>query len=642
MSGIAAVVSLDGSDVPRSEIERMANALKPYGPDRQKILMLGNAAFVFCLHKFTPEDSFERQPLLFADRFIMLFDGRIDNRSELGEMLGIPASELYSIPDSMVVLRLFDRWGEGGFERILGVFAVIIMDLQVGQLLCARDHMGLRVLHYHRSAKHFAVATAPEPLFALSWVLRTVDKDKLADTLVHRGLNGETTYYRDINRVLPGCIVRVRGASFSKCRFWNPENIADVKFKSDDDYVEAFQERLENAVKVRLRSCRTPCAMITGGLDSSSIAVIAADMLAVNGQRLNTYTAVPEAGFIREDQSGLYFDETPYVRQIVQGNANLVPHFVQPSKSPVLAKIAEQIRMGSGPWGILNGLWVMDIYGAARSAGHNVLLGGEMGNITMSYHGRGLFAELVRTGRWLRLFHEIKSSGYQRKKMVRIWTISPFVPATLYRWYKQWRRGGKTPWYDSSLVHPDFAARSGVIDRAAREYLPFDKPLLRDGRLGRVNDFHCYSEAADWFATLRANFGIDTRTPAFDRRLVEFCIGIPEDQYLRNGCDRWLIRRGMKGRLPDIVLLKKKFGAQAADWFPRLTRERNQIEKEVMRLAANAEIASMLDLPRLMATLESWPECQPPEYSPEEGRLLAIPQAFGAAYFIENTTGANQ
>ena len=60
VSGIAAVLSLDGSGVPRSEVERMANVLKPYGPDRQKILIRGNAAFVFCLHKLTPEDSFER------------------------------------------------------------------------------------------------------------------------------------------------------------------------------------------------------------------------------------------------------------------------------------------------------------------------------------------------------------------------------------------------------------------------------------------------------------------------------------------------------------------------------------------------------------------------------------------------------
>ena len=165
----------------------MANVLKPYGPDRQKILTRGNAAFVFCLHKLTPEDSFELQPLLFADRFVMLFDGRIDNRSELGDVLGISTSELHSMPDSMIALRLFDRWGERAFERIVGVFAIIIMDLQDGRLLCARDHMGLRVLHYHRSAGRFAVATVPEALFALSWVPRILNKEKVADTSCSAG-----------------------------------------------------------------------------------------------------------------------------------------------------------------------------------------------------------------------------------------------------------------------------------------------------------------------------------------------------------------------------------------------------------------------------------------------------------------------
>src|SRR5262249_18335745 len=112
MSGIAAVLSLDGSGIPRSDIERMTEVLTAYGPDRQKILSRGNAAFVFCLHKLTPEDSFEVQPLFLGDRFVMLFDGRIDNRSELGKILGISTTELKSIPDSMIALRLFERWGE--------------------------------------------------------------------------------------------------------------------------------------------------------------------------------------------------------------------------------------------------------------------------------------------------------------------------------------------------------------------------------------------------------------------------------------------------------------------------------------------------------------------------------------------------
>ena len=181
--------------------------------------------------------------------------------------------------------------------------------------------------------------------------------------------------------------------------------------------------------------------------------------------------------------------------------------------------------------GILNGLWVLDIYAAARSLGHNVMLCGEMGNITMSYAGRGVFVELVQRGRWLKLLREIASSGFRWRHMIRHCTVAPFVPAPIFRGYKQWGRGAKPPWYDYSAIQPDFAARSGIVDRAAREYSPFDEPPPRDSKLARIFDFHGFCEAADWFAKLRAAFGIDTRPPAVDRRLVEFCIGIPDDQY---------------------------------------------------------------------------------------------------------------
>ena len=97
----------------------------------------------------------------------------------------------------------------------------------------------------------------------------------------------------------------------------------------------------------------------------------------------------------------------------------------------------------------------------------------------------------------------------------------------------------------------------------------------------------------------------------------------------------------MDGRLPDIVLNQKKCGAQAADWYPRLTRARNHIAEEVKRLAENPEVASILDMQRLKAILASWPDRQPAEYTPEESQLLAIPDALGTAYFIENVTGAN-
>jgi asparagine synthase (glutamine-hydrolysing) len=643
VSGIAAVLNLDGSAVRRTEIERLANVLKLYGPDRQKTLVRGSAGFVFCLHQLTPEDLFESQPVVFGNRFIVLFDGRIDNRSELAAALGIRASDLQMMPDSMIIMRLVERWGKLAFERIIGVFAVIVMDLKDRSLVCARDQMGLRVLHYHRSGNRFAVATTPEALFALSWVPRKLDRNKIADSLIDRGLNHETTYYQEIFRVPPGSYIRLHGTNLSKVCFWNPENITNVRFKSDDDYVEAFQEHLSNAVKAALRSRKTPCASITGGLDSSSIAVVAADMLAGSCKRLNTFTAVPEVGFCKEEKRGRYYDETPYVLQIAKANENIIPHFIRPNPAPLLEQIDRLIKKGSAPSsGVLNDLWGMDLLEAARSAGHNVMLSGEMGNLTMSGDGRPLFVELLREGRWFRLTRELILSGYRWKNMLRHCTIAPLIPEPVFRRYKQWCRRGEPPWYHAAALRPDFAVQSHVVERAAREHAPFDAPPPHTGRRARLQGFNSYVETADWFAQIRAHFGIDIRTPAFDRRVVEFCFAIPEDQYLRNGCDRWLIRRAMRGRLPPGVLNNKKRGRSRADWFPRLTRELPQIAAEVNRLTQNPEVSSIIDLERLNLILRRWPDSQPLEYIQAEDPILwALPQALGTARFIEDVTGSN-
>ena len=192
-----------------------------------------------------------------------------------------------------------------------------------------------------------------------------------------------------------------------------------------------------------------------------------------------------------------------------------------------------------------------------------------------------------------------------------------------------------------SLIHPEFAVRSGVVERAAREYMAFDEPPPRDSRASRILEIHSFCESADWCAQVRAEFGIDLRNPAFDRRVVEFCFGIPVDQYLRGGCDRWLIRRAMKGRLPDDVLYNKKRGIQSADWYPRLTRERDLIAMKVKSLAANPDVGSIIDLQRLTTILDKWPERQPDDFDPEACIQYSVPQALGAAYFIENVTGAN-
>lgn len=640
MSGIGAILSLDGSGIPISDVERMAAALKPYGRDEQNIKVMhgAGAAFVFCLHKLVPEDSVDVQPQSLADRIFLLFDGRIDNRNELGELLGISSSELRVLPDSGIALRLFDRFGPCAFEQIVGVFATIVMDLQDGRLFCARDHIGMRCLHYHQSEGRFSVATAPEALFALGWVPQTLNKEDLADTLAGRTTDGERTHYTGVYRVLPGCILEASSSNVRKQKFWHPERIAEVRYKDDRDYVAAFQEHLDQAVRACLRTRKMPCAMITGGLDSSSISVVAADLMAQKGAKLNTFTAVPETGFLREDLPGRYFDETPYVREIARENSNIIPHFITQNSDPLTEKIASVVQMSGLIGATLNCLWGVDLLAAAREKGHDVMLGGEMGNTTISFNGYGLLTELMLKGHWVQLFREINASGHRRHRLVRQMLIRPVIPKFIFTFYKKWRRGKNSPWYNFSILRPEFAAQYRVMERAEAVSEGFDAAPSYDSKTSRIYDLRSNSELADWHAKVRAHFNIDHRTPAVDRRVVEFCLGIPLSQYLRDGQNRWLIRRAMKERLPESVITQKKYGAQAADWYSKLSRDRHQICDEVKRLSNVPEVASILDMQRLSSMLEKWPDCQPQEYSPEQGQLLAIPDCLGAAYFIEGMT----
>ena len=96
----------------------------------------------------------------------------------------------------------------------------------------------------------------------------------------------------------------------------------------------------------------------------------------------------------------------------------------------------------------------------------------------------------------------------------------------------------------------------------------------------------------------------------------------------------------MDGRLPKTVL-NQNSALRPLIRTLRLTRARNQIVEDVKRIAQNSKVASILDIQRLKAILASWPDYQPAEYTPEESQLLAVPDALGAAYFIENVMGAN-
>ena len=106
MSGIGAIFHRNGQPVQQAEIDRMAQSLAMYGPERQTTALHGSLGFAYTHYSDVPESQFERQPLLGGNgRYVMVFDGRLDNRDELAESLTISKEELALLPDSGVAMR---------------------------------------------------------------------------------------------------------------------------------------------------------------------------------------------------------------------------------------------------------------------------------------------------------------------------------------------------------------------------------------------------------------------------------------------------------------------------------------------------------------------------------------------------------
>jgi asparagine synthase (glutamine-hydrolysing) len=138
-----------------------------------------------------------------------------------------------------------------------------------------------------------------------------------------------------------------------------------------------------------------------------------------------------------------------------------------------------------------------------------------------------------------------------------------------------------------------------------------------------------------------AGWGLDMRDPTADRRLMEFCLRVPAEQYLLGGTPRALARRGLADRLPAAVLNEPLKGLQASDWHEGLTAARPALAEAVEALARSPAAASALDLERLRRLLADWPEGGWADKQVVQHYRLALLRGVAAGHFIRKVTGSN-
>jgi asparagine synthase (glutamine-hydrolysing) len=490
------------------------------------------------------------------------------------------------------------------------------------------------VLFYHHSPQQLALATSAHALTTLPGVPAKLNLQKVAEFLVLLP-SQEGTFFEGILRVPPGHTLTATAEGMRLEQFWSPEPKRMLVLGSDREYEEGFLEVFGNAVRARLRSTGPLAIMASGGLDSSSVAAVAAAQLRDQGRTLPTFHAAPRAGFQGAIGRGMVADESGEVEAIARLHPNIDLRIRRTNgRTPFDDIEASFLMTGSPPRNPVNVAWFDGIYAAASAEGIRVMLAGHKGNATISYNGLRSLPDAVRHGHWVLAWHEAcalaRETGAGRRDVFRTRIFTPLTPPHLSALARRLTGAQRAP--AASGVNPGFARGIGLADRvqAARRD---DSTVRRLGDIDyRIAILRGGADVLDTYSGFRPWFGIETRDPTGDQRVVEFCFSVPGSQYLHNGVTRSLIRRAMAGRLPDQVRNRTTIGGQSSDWTEWLPSLRPVFAAELDLLGHSETASQCLDLPRLRSLLDQWPDQLGVQHQKEY--LLLLPRGIMMGRFI--------
>lgn len=628
---------MEGATEPRL-VERMLDAQSIYGTQSAVVRSQGEIVFGRRLQPLLSEDRFDKAPVPVAGGGLLVADLRLDNRTELCRDLGLGSVDERDLSDADILGLVLGRWREAAVQRLVGDFAFSWWDARQRRLVLARDFTGQRPLHYHRSKRFLAFASMPKGLHALVGIPRSPSRPAAADFLFHVPESGSESFFEGISKVPPGHFLVADRDGEQAHQYWHPP-AQSLLLRSNEDYIDAFRERLDRAVAARLRGTDGQVAShLSGGLDSSAVTATAARLMTSSHDGVIAYTSVPRAGFVTRRKD--LVDEGPLAASAAALYPNIEHVRIDAAGKSPLDSLSRNAFLYERPYlNLCNGVWVDAIHDDARRRGLRVLLTGSLGNAGFSFDGMARLAELLRSGRLPTLAREtsgLLGRGF-RPETVGAAALGPWLPRSIWRAINQAR--GRTA--DHGAGRAQLMDDPGLISRAAARQVDWNYQPPRTMReaqlwlLGRV-DFGNYNKG------VLGGWGIDVRDPSADQRLIEFCLSIPPEQFLSDGMPRALARRGLADRLPPAITNEYRKGSQGADWFEGLDTARGQLREEIAAIARDKTAVALLDIERLQGLVSDWPapDAWEDDETTDEYRSTLL-RAVSMGHFLRNAAGTN-
>ena len=539
MSGIVGIYHRDGAPVDRAFLRALAQSLSYCGPDARDTWTGEGVGLGHTLLRTTRESFSERQPATLGGTLCITGDARLDSRDELLAELERAGSKMRPLaPDSELILQSYAIWGADCLQHLRGDFAFAIWDARRKTLFCARDHLGVKPFYYADKGDLFLFSNTLECLRQHPEVGEELNESAIGDFLLF-GLNCDnaTTTFLDIRRLPPAHSLTVSAHGLQLRRYWSAPTDGRIRYRHADDYVEHFQVLLQAAIADRLRTDNVGI-LLSGGLDSASIASMARELASTTGgtANLRAYTIVYES--LIPDRDGEFARKVAEflgipIHSLAMDHLRLFdrwndPEFASPEPvdDPFFAGLFDQFKM--------------------IAADSRVVLSGEGSDNLMHFEMWPYAKNLYQRGEWARIFEEVPQYLWIRP--------SPW-PGVRRRLKGLLGLDAKAPVFPKWIA-PDFARRMNLEARwkaGVTGTEPLEHPILPTA--------HASLEVPLWSNLFEhENPGVtrcpvEVRHPFMDLRIVNFLLALPPFPWFY---EKMLLRAAMAGRLPESVRLRPK------------------------------------------------------------------------------------
>ena len=549
-----------GSDADyglRQQLAQLMLGVATRGPHANDSWVSGRVGLGHHLLREVPEAKRESQPLASSDgRYIIVFDGRIDNRDEIFASLDSHLKPRLDCPDVEIVLAAHQCWGEDMPRRLLGDFAYAVWNTAEQSLVAVRDPLAGRPLYYVDHEDFFAFASHDEALLSLPGISSAPNENHIARAFLFtlNDYDQFAPWYVDLCALNPGHRLRIeQNNQVLASRYRALPDATPLHFASDHDAIDAFDTVLSDAVAARLRCCGPPAMLLSGGIDSASVITAARPLLLHSGRDpIRTYSAMSddETTCIESQAIRKLIESGPATPTIVR-----TPSFEGGMSADALARLA---------WGeahpIDNSLVNhMPLYARAAADGCTSVLNGVGGDIA-TYISSLYPAELLRSGEWLAAWNEAKAMAenhtYLRHLSAqRIFTriLLDSMPVAVSQRVRRVRaalkvKGNSPSGLAEAIFSADFIARNNISAR-----LLIESP--REPLVSMLDRVQHQASSLDWMAQgqigydrLAGRFGLTSRDVWSDLRLVQFYLGLPLQLRAVGGWTKSLVRAFLRAR----------------------------------------------------------------------------------------------